>query len=180
MEDTLISLLKLSYFQEHAPLFSLLNVYRLSNLRRVVNFSCSTIRFSANTSNSQMKYLLIIAVLASTSSAFIFDFNRGGQQQQQQQQQASYEDVVLNNACSKYLCPDTLACVSGPEECPCPFPKSQLRCTLPDGQYICISKPATHDSKLNGIYDDPIKGPKAKNKGLRDCGWVENAYKESL
>ncbi|SCU86213.1 LANO_0C07118g1_1 [Lachancea nothofagi CBS 11611] len=127
--------------------------------------------------------LAIFALLVSAVSAFFFDFNQGNQQQQQQHQQnppVSYEDQVLNNACADYLCPDTLACVKSAQDCPCPFPKSQLRCPLPDGQYLCISKPATHDVNLNALYDDPLKGPKTRSKGLRDCGWVEKAYKGTL
>ncbi|CEP63235.1 Lcl2p LALA0_S07e05534g [Lachancea lanzarotensis] len=122
----------------------------------------------------------IWALLLTSVSAFFFDF--GGQQQHQQQQQhppISYEDQVLNSDCGEYLCPDTLACVKRAEDCPCPFPRSQLRCALPEGQYICISKPATQDETLNALYDDPAKGPRTRSKGLRDCGWVENAFKGS-
>lgn len=95
-----------------------------------------------------------------------------GQQQQQQQEARSYEDTVLDNPCANYLCEDTLACVKSAKDCPCPFPKSQLKCKLPNNKYICISKPASHDPKVNEIYDDPVKGPKAKIAGFRDCGWV--------
>ncbi|SCU87135.1 LAFA_0E04940g1_1 [Lachancea sp. 'fantastica'] len=125
--------------------------------------------------------LAIWALLLTSVSAFFFDF--GGQQQQQQQHQQnppiSYEEQVLNNGCGDYLCPDTLACVKKAQDCPCPFPKSQLRCELSNGQYICISKPATQDETLNSLYDDPVKGPKTRAKGLRDCGWVEAAHKGS-
>ena len=124
--------------------------------------------------------LLILLCLSSSVSGFFFDFNQRGQQESQQQPSIPYEERVLNNECPEFLCPDTLACVKSAQDCPCPFPKSQLRCTLPDGQYVCISKPATHDAGLNGIYDNPEKGPKARNKGLRDCGWVENVYKGIL
>ncbi|CAL9738279.1 long chronological lifespan protein 2 [Monosporozyma servazzii] len=106
-----------------------------------------------------------------------FRMNFGQQQQQQQQQPNSYEDAVLNNNCPNYLCPDTLTCVRDPQQCPCPFPRSQLKCVLPKSdKYICISKPATHDPKLINLYDDPVKGPKAKTPGLRDCGWVLEMY----
>lgn len=101
-----------------------------------------------------------------------FRMNFGQQKQQQQQQHNSYEDTVLDNPCPNYLCTDTLACVRSPKDCPCPFPKSQLKCVLPDNKYICISKPASHDPKINAIYDDPIKGPKANFPGFRDCSWV--------
>ncbi|SCV04456.1 LAMI_0H16270g1_1 [Lachancea mirantina] len=127
--------------------------------------------------------LLFISFFASISKAFMFDFGQHAQQQQQQQQQQpqiSYEDSVLNNDCDKYLCPDTMACVSSAEKCPCPFPKSQLRCVLPNGHHICISKPATHDIALQELYDDPVKGPKTRTKGSRDCGWVEQAFKGEM
>ncbi|SCV00176.1 LAME_0G08042g1_1 [Lachancea meyersii CBS 8951] len=124
--------------------------------------------------------LAIWALLLTSVSGFFFDFNQNGHQQHQQNPPASYEEQVLNNACGDYLCPDTLACVKNSWECPCPFPKSQLRCELPKGQYICISKPATQDEALNALYDDPAKGPRIRSSGLRDCGWVENAYKGSL
>lgn len=118
--------------------------------------------------------LTVLFLGASEVDAF---FNFGNHQQQQQQPPQSYEDQVLNSPCDGYLCPDTLACVAQQKDCPCPFPKSQLKCVLPSNKYVCISKPATHDEKLSAIYDDPVKGPKAKNKGLRDCGWVSEAYK---
>lgn len=41
---------------------------------------------------------------------------------------------------------------------------------------MCISKPAANDPHLNELYDDPVKGPKAKTEGLRDCAWVQQAY----
>jgi len=80
--------------------------------------------------------------------------------------------------CDGYLCPDTQECVKTKMDCPCPFSKSQLKCVLPNKQnFVCISKPATHDERLQQLYDDPVKGPKAKTDGLRDCGWVEQAWK---
>lgn len=112
-------------------------------------------------------------------SGFLFNFNQH-QNQEQQGAPQSFEDKYLNSKCGGYLCPDTMECVAQPKDCPCPFPSSQLRCVLPDNQYICISKPATHDEKLNEIYDDPVKGPKAKNKGVRDCGWVSQAHKDLI
>lgn len=83
----------------------------------------------------------------------------------------------MNSDCKGYVCPYTNECSRGPEECSCPFPRSQLRCVLPNKQVVCISKPATNDKKLNDVYDDTAKGPRARNKGVRDCGWVEAAYK---
>ncbi|CUS25028.1 LAQU0S25e00276g1_1 [Lachancea quebecensis] len=110
------------------------------------------------------------------ASGFFFDFNQRNQHEGQHPQ-VSYEDKVLNSDCAEFLCPDTLACVKSAKDCPCPFPKSQLRCVLPDSHFVCISKPATHDKNLNAMYDDPVKGPQSKIKGLRDCGWVQDAYK---
>ncbi|AGO13935.1 AaceriAGR072Wp [[Ashbya] aceris (nom. inval.)] len=119
----------------------------------------------------------IVALLAMPVQSFFFDFGGHQAQQQAQQQTTSYEDSVLNSECKDYVCPQTQECVQGPEACPCPFPRSQLRCVLPNKHVVCISKPATNDKKLNDVYDDPVKGPRARNKGLRDCGWVEAAYK---
>ncbi|ODQ44835.1 hypothetical protein PICMEDRAFT_36707 [Pichia membranifaciens NRRL Y-2026] len=93
------------------------------------------------------------------ASAF-FDQFFAQQQRQQQQPQRSHEDEYLSKDCGKYLCPDTLACVSKPVDCPCPFPNSQQKCVFPphpnndhdDGSYICISK------------------------GSRDCKFVVDAY----
>ncbi|CDR40893.1 CYFA0S05e05622g1_1 [Cyberlindnera fabianii] len=127
-----------------------------------------------------MFYLTPILLLASTANAQFFNFFGNQQQQQQQQQQqpsVNFESSFLNNGCNRYLCPDTQACVNKPMDCPCPFPSSQLKCVLPDNSnFVCISKPATSDEKLNGLYDDPVKGPKAAVEGMRDCGWVNKAY----
>lgn len=81
--------------------------------------------------------------------------------------------------CKEYVCPDTKQCVKAPIDCDCPFPSSQLKCELPgkNKQFVCISKPALVDNpRLQAIYDDPIKGPKQSNKGVRDCGWVKDAW----
>lgn len=128
-------------------------------------------------SQSRWSIVLIFALFIFGSTGVNAFFNFGHHQQQQQQQQQSYEDQVLNNPCDGYLCPDTLTCVAQQKDCPCPFLKSQLKCVLPDNKFVCISKPATHNEKFRAIYDDPVKGPKAKNKGFRDCGWVSDAYK---
>ena len=42
--------------------------------------------------------------------------------------------------CSKYLCPDTLACVSVPHHCPCPHPDVEEKVELGEGSAICVSK----------------------------------------
>ncbi|OEJ90995.1 Long chronological lifespan protein 2 [Hanseniaspora osmophila] len=125
--------------------------------------------------------VLFLTVALPTTFAF-FDFGgfqqRQQQQQQQHQQQVSYEDSVLNSQCDGYLCPVTRECVKEKIDCPCEFPKSQLKCILPDKKnYICISKPATSNAKLANLYDDPVQGPQQRIKNMRDCGWVEDAYK---
>ncbi|AQZ12162.1 LCL2 (YLR104W) [Zygosaccharomyces parabailii] len=125
-----------------------------------------------------MQYLinvLSLSLLCIQVFGFLFNFN-----QEPPQPPQPYEDKFLNSNCEGYLCPDTMECVGHAKDCPCPFSKSQLKCVLPNNDYICISKPASHDEKLNAIYDDPVKGPKAKNKGLRDCGWVLEAFKDQL
>lgn len=123
-----------------------------------------------------MKYFGVMCALALGVNAQFFN-PFGHRQQQQQQQPKNYEQEFLNNKCERYLCPDTQACVKTAADCPCPFPKSQLKCVLPNTEnFVCISKPATHDKALNALYDDPVKGPKASVEGQRDCGWVIKAY----
>ncbi|RLV95392.1 Long chronological lifespan protein 2 [Spathaspora sp. JA1] len=87
------------------------------------------------------------------------------------------ENMLLNTRCEKYLCPDTGICAKTPGNCPCPFPSSQLRCSLPNGRYVCISKPAGEG--ISNKYNDPKTNWKldAKNNDIRDCGWVDRAYK---
>lgn len=47
-----------------------------------------------------------------------------------------FRDRVQAAQCRTYLCPDTLACVDEPEDCPCPFAE-QVRCML-DGTRVCV------------------------------------------
>lgn len=100
------------------------------------------------------------------------------QQQEQHHEEQPYEQQVLNSDCKEYVCPGTKQCVKTPIDCDCPFPSSQLKCVLPNKKnYVCISKPAIIDNdKLQQVYDDPVAGPKAHNKGVRDCGWVTDAW----
>ncbi|OBA23221.1 hypothetical protein METBIDRAFT_76277 [Metschnikowia bicuspidata var. bicuspidata NRRL YB-4993] len=109
----------------------------------------------------------------------MFNFFNNQQQGQQQEPQFDFEGRVLESLCNEYLCPDTLACVALPKECPCKFPSSQLRCVLPNQEYICISKPA---GNLEGKYDDPALNWKvdAKDDNVRDCGWVKRAWLGAL
>ncbi|EGW34091.1 uncharacterized protein SPAPADRAFT_59512 [Spathaspora passalidarum NRRL Y-27907] len=108
-----------------------------------------------------------------------FNFNQGGGGGggQQARSPQDNENVLLNTRCEKYLCPDTGVCAKSPRFCPCPFPSSQLKCPLPNGNYICVSKPAGEE--IADKYSDPNTNWKidAKNNDIRDCGWVNRAYK---
>jgi len=89
-----------------------------------------------------MKFLLATAIvytawlLPLAMAQFQFFENMFGHQQQQQQQHrggsasqwAAQADQI---SCSTYLCPDTLACVTSPSECPCPSVEDE-RCLIPD------------------------------------------------
>lgn len=121
---------------------------------------------------------LLLFVLANFVSASIFDFIQN-QFHHGEGDRPSYEQKVLDSQCEKYLCPDTLECVSSPKKCPCPFPSSQMRCPLPNGDFVCISKPA---GDFDRRYDDPEKNYKvdAKNDEIRDCGWVKRAWQGKL
>lgn len=116
----------------------------------------------------------VALALLSAASANLFDFLQN-QYEQQEEHKPSFEEVVLLSGCTKYVCPDTNTCVAGPKDCPCPFPSSQLRCPLPNGEYICISKPA---GDFEGKYDDAAKNflVDAKSDDVRDCGWVKRAW----
>lgn len=114
--------------------------------------------------------LFIAIILATRVSAGFFDFSF----QKQPQEPATYEANALLSDCNKYVCPDTLACVDAPNKCPCPFPSSQLRCVLPNSEYVCISRPAGDNEK----YDDLATNWKvdANDDNIRDCGWVSRVY----
>ncbi|CAH2354371.1 long chronological lifespan protein 2 [[Candida] railenensis] len=121
--------------------------------------------------------ILILPFLVGLANASIFDFfqnqfHTGGQQEQQPE---DFEQKILNSQCSNYICPDTSACVSSPNDCPCAFPNSQLRCVLPDAKYMCISKPA---GEVSYHYDDPNSNMDVdlQDDNVRDCGWVKRAY----
>lgn len=124
-----------------------------------------------------LKSIIVLAYF-SLVSANMFDFFQN-QFQGGQENQVSFEDQVLENSCGKYLCPDTLKCVKGPKDCPCPFPSSQMKCILPNGQHVCISKPA---GSFGGKYDDLEKNWKvdAKDDKVRDCGWVKRAWEGKI
>lgn len=125
---------------------------------------------------------LVLVLLPFTMAFLDFFQNHFKQQQQQQQHQGihrspeDFENVNLNARCDRFLCPDTGICVDTPKSCPCPFPLSQLRCVLPNGNYLCISKPA--GDEFYHDYENPATNWKmdAKNDNVRDCGWVSRAY----
>ncbi|CAK7894299.1 long chronological lifespan protein 2 [[Candida] anglica] len=122
--------------------------------------------------------LVVLLFLIAGVSAFFGDFFNQHQNFQQQQAQPQtpeqVEQSVLNNGCKEYLCPDTLSCVRTPNDCPCKFPSSQLRCVLPDGSFMCISKPA---GDISEKYNDPSNNWKIDAGGdVRDCGWVSRAW----
>ncbi|VEU19557.1 DEKNAAC100093 [Brettanomyces naardenensis] len=107
--------------------------------------------------------LFISLLFTSLASADVFQ-NFFGQQMRQQQPSFDYQRMQLNSKCSKYLCPESFACVDKPLDCPCPFPDSQEKCILPDkSNYVCIAKVDRHDL-------DEFEGE------IRDCKWVERAW----
>lgn len=119
-----------------------------------------------------MQLILLAAAVLPFAQAFMFNFQQ--QQQHQEEPEISYEARFLNDKCAGYLCPDTLECVGKAQDCSCKFPQSQLRCELPQGGYVCISQPATHDPELRAKYASP-SGNKVQVEGMRDCGWVRSA-----
>lgn len=118
---------------------------------------------------------LFTFILLACASANFFDFFQQ-QHQQQPQEPVSVEDRILLSDCKKYLCPDTLLCADSPNKCPCPMPASQLRCVLPNSDYVCISRPS---GPFGSKYDNPKNNWKvdAKDDNVRDCGWVSRAWK---
>ncbi|EIM87953.1 uncharacterized protein STEHIDRAFT_76611 [Stereum hirsutum FP-91666 SS1] len=72
-------------------------------------------------------------------------FGHGGRQQQQQPAGGHSQWMAHSEAvpCSSYLCPDTLACVSRPEDCPCPNVQD-VKCVITDseqdesGTVVCV------------------------------------------
>lgn len=118
----------------------------------------------------------LIVVYLAVCQASLFDFLQNQFHQATQPGSADFEAEILNSNCNQYLCPDSLECVEEPKLCPCSFPSSQLRCFLPNGNFICISKPA---GDVAGNYNDPSNNWKvdAKDDNIRDCGWVSRKYK---
>lgn len=121
-----------------------------------------------------MLQIFYACTLLALVSANFFDFLQN-QFHNTHEQRVNFEQQILDTDCSKYLCPGTMECVSGPNDCSCPFPSSQLRCVLPNGDHLCISKPA---GDLGSAYDEPSSNWKvdAKDDNVRDCGWVKRAW----
>ncbi|WLF78914.1 Long chronological lifespan protein 2 [Lodderomyces elongisporus] len=144
----------------------------------------------ANTLDTMLqKFLICLSLIFTLASANLFDFlnnqfqggNGGGgggrHQNGGSKSPQQHEEAMLNANCNTYLCPDTGICVDAPKFCPCPYPSSQLRCFLPDGRYVCISKPAGYG--IADKYNDPQTNFKidAKDDNIRDCGWVNRAWR---
>ncbi|KAI1005580.1 hypothetical protein K3495_g2645 [Podosphaera aphanis] len=91
-----------------------------------------------------MAAILFISIVSAQFQFFEQMF--GGHQHQHQEPQevpsdsSWYQSLYKEAHCSKYLCPDTLACVSFPQHCPCPFPSVEEKFELSEGKAICISK----------------------------------------
>lgn len=120
---------------------------------------------------------IVLLLFAGVCCASFFDFFQGQRHEERvlHNNPLEYEKAVLNAQCGGYICPGTNICVDAPKFCPCAFPSSQLRCFLPDGRHICISKPA---GDFGGAYDDPATNWKvdAKDDDVRDCGWVSRKW----
>ncbi|KAL1841394.1 hypothetical protein VTK73DRAFT_3487 [Phialemonium thermophilum] len=95
--------------------------------------------------------LLLLALAGSVHAQFGFfehmfgGGGAGGPQHQHQQQDVpsdarNYRHNYEHSPCSKYLCPDTLACVAFPHHCPCAWHEYQEKFELAEGQRICASK----------------------------------------
>ncbi|ODV88633.1 hypothetical protein CANCADRAFT_3278 [Tortispora caseinolytica NRRL Y-17796] len=105
--------------------------------------------------------VLLLAGLAYAQFGDFFGF--GGNRQPSKK--AASHDIYLNLnkdlECTKYLCPDSFACVDKPIDCPCSFPESEVKCILPDkSSYVCISKPDTDSGRtcdfVNKAYNGKI------------------------
>lgn len=123
--------------------------------------------------------LAVFLFIIQLAVANFFDFFHQEQRQPEGRNNNpfDYEQHVLQTHCDKYLCPDTLICVEAPKFCPCKYPSSQLRCFLPDGRYLCISKPSGEE--FGDKYNDPQLNWKidAKDDNVRDCGWVNRVWR---
>lgn len=98
------------------------------------------------------------ALLAWPAHAQFFqNFFQGAQMFQQPQEAEAqhvgdaswFRDRVQAARCPTYLCPDTLACVDDPEDCPCPFAE-QVRCMI-DGTRVCVQH--TNCDQVRALYE---------------------------
>ncbi|KAJ5536572.1 hypothetical protein N7513_009758 [Penicillium frequentans] len=97
----------------------------------------------------QTVWAILMLVAVAQAQFNFFDHMFGGNQQQQGHHQGAqdvssdssrYQNSWNQAQCSKYLCPDTLACVSVPHHCPCPHPDVEEKVELGEGSAICVSK----------------------------------------
>ncbi|XBW36335.1 hypothetical protein QEN19_001915 [Hanseniaspora menglaensis] len=129
-----------------------------------------------------INFIASVAFFVLITSGFFFNQQEQQHHHQQQPEEIDYQKSFLGNThCAEYLCPVTLKCVKSHLECPCPYPDSQMKCIISENKvnidYLCISKPFLADNAaLQAIYDDPNQGHKLRTKGIRDCGWAEDAY----
>ncbi|GMM51467.1 Lcl2 protein [Starmerella bacillaris] len=111
---------------------------------------------------------ILVLLLTPCAAQFGGFFDHVFQNQgQRQERPAGGASKVVNNMventyndleCNRFLCEDTLVCVDGPNDCPCPFPDSQLRCELPNNQgYVCISKPSNKDGPTCEYIQDIMR-----------------------
>lgn len=100
-------------------------------------------------------YTLLFSAVAFGQFGMFDQFMRQQKQQQQQPDDADnwVESQYDKIKCDQYLCEDTLACVKSRADCPCLFPATEIKCVLPNKDYVCISS------------------------GSMDCSFVEKAYK---
>ena len=73
--------------------------------------------------------------------------------------------------CGRYLCPDTLACVGRPSECPCPFPQ-QVRRDAP-GTACCAAHPAPDPVSLSRRRCRRTDGAERRRQLLRAGGRLQ-------
>ncbi|KTW29735.1 hypothetical protein T552_00942 [Pneumocystis carinii B80] len=95
--------------------------------------------------------IIYIFVFGGVVLGYFHIFDKFFQKNQKEDQELFGQDWLRKKfqsvSCSdqQYLCSDTLQCVNHPANCPCPFPTSQVRCSLGNGGYICVSLSEEHD-----------------------------------
>ncbi|KAG5440882.1 hypothetical protein PCK2_000037, partial [Pneumocystis canis] len=92
-----------------------------------------------------LMHCLWILFFSGFTTAYFRIFDNFFQKDHQKNQENFHNDwlreMFQKVQCSdeEYLCGDTLQCVARPENWPCPFPTSQRRCLLGNGNYVCVS-----------------------------------------